>query len=57
MISSEFGINKQEKIFQRLAKLHYGLVQFVVFEKKFTSAPNCTRKSCDYVLIIYIKKI
>ena len=35
MISSRFGINKHEYIFQRLTKLHkpVGRAQFGVFEK------------------------
>ena len=46
--------------FSRLTKLHspYGLVQFGVFEK-FTSAylfQIAQEKSCDYLLIIYMKK-
>ena len=56
----QLGINKHEKIFQRLTKLHepVGRVQFVVFEK-FTSAYLfliAREKSCDYLLIIYMKK-
>ena len=57
----QFGINKHEKSFQAPAKLHepMGRVQFGDFEK-FTSAylfQIAQEKSCDYLLIIYLKKI
>ena len=53
----QFGINKQEYIFQRLTKLHepVGRVQFGVFEK-FKSAylfQIAREKSCE---LIYMKK-
>ena len=56
----QFGINKHEYIFQRLTKLHepVGRVKFVVFEK-CTSAylfQITQEKSCDYLLITYMKK-
>ena len=56
----QFGINKHKYIFQRLTKLleAIGWVQFEVFEK-FTSAylfQIAQEKSCDYLLIIYMKK-
>ena len=44
----QFGINKHELIFQRLAKLH---------EPHGASAIWCLwKKSCDYLFIIYMKK-
>ena len=56
----QFGINKHKKIIRRLTKLHepVGRVQIGVFEK-FTSAylfQIAQEKSCNYLLIIYIKK-
>ena len=55
----QFGINKHEYIFQRETKVKEPVarVQFEVFEK-FTSAylfQIAQGKSCDYLLIIYIK--
>ena len=50
----QFGINKHEYVFLKTNKL-----QFVVFKKKLTSAylfQIAREKSCDYVLIIYMKK-
>ena len=49
------------KFFQRLAKLHepVGRVKFVIFEK-FTCAylfQIALEKSCDYLLIIFMKKL
>ncbi len=57
----QFGINKHESIFQSLTQLHEPVerVQFVVFEK-FTSAylSQIAREiSCDYLLIIFMKKL
>ena len=50
------------KFFQRPTKLHepVGRVQFVVFQKKFTSAylfQIAQEKSCDYLLIIFMEKL
>ena len=44
----QFGINKHEYIFQRLTKLQFGV--FEKFTRVFYS------ESCDYLLIIYMKK-
>ena len=56
----QFGINKHEYIFERLTKLHepVGRVQRGGFEK-FTRAylfQIVQEKSCDYLLIIWMKK-
>ena len=56
----QFGTNKHKWIFQRPTKVHepIGQVHFVVFEN-FTSAylfQIARGKSCDYLLIIYMRK-
>ena len=56
----QFGINKHKWIFPRPTKVHepVGRLHFVVFEK-FTSAylfQIAREKSCDYLLIMYLKK-
>ena len=60
MISNAIWNELAELVFWRLTKLHkpVGGVQFVLFKKinKRLFIPNCTRKSWDYVLIIYMKK-
>ena len=61
MIWLQFGLNKRELIFQGPTKEHkpIGQVHFVVFEK-FTSAylfQITWEKSCDYLLIVYMKKM
>ena len=53
-------MNKHKQIFQRLTKLHepLGWMQFGVFEE-FTRAYSfqiAREKSCDYLLIMYMKK-